>query len=280
MLDEIIIRDLEIFGNHGVLEEENVLGQKFIVSANLKLDATKAISEDRCEYTVNYAEVCNRIYDIVSKEKYALIETLAAGIAKMILLEFEIVKNVTVEVKKPWAPIKMPLDTASVRLERGWHDVYIGVGSNMGDSVQNIKDALHMIESDGRNKSLKVSDMIKTKPYGVKEQDDFVNCAAYFKTIMQPKELLHFLQGIETELKRERIIHWGPRTIDLDILFYDSLIYQDEELTVPHPEIAKRDFVLQPLCDISPYIMHPFYRKYVSELLEKLKDKSNYEKTL
>ena len=61
MLDEIIIRDLEIFGNHGVLEEENVLGQKFIVSANLKLDATKAISEDRCEYTVNYAEVCNRI---------------------------------------------------------------------------------------------------------------------------------------------------------------------------------------------------------------------------
>ena len=280
MLDEIIIRDMEAFGYHGVLEEEKGLGQKFLVSANIRLDASKAIKEDKCEYTVDYGKVCKRINEIVGLERYDLIEALAGRIAEVILLEFAPVKNVIVEVKKPWAPVKVSLDTASVRIERGWHDVYIGVGSNMGDSLQNIKDAMDMIQSDKKNKDIRVSDMIKTKPYGVKEQDDFLNCAAYFKTIMQPKELLYFLQDIEKKLKRERIVHWGPRTIDLDILFYDDMIYQDDELIIPHPEINKRDFVLQPLCNISPHLVHPLYRRRVSELLDDLKSKNDYERTI
>lgn len=280
MLDEIIIRDMEAFGYHGVLEEEKGLGQKFLVSANIRLDASKAIKEDKCEYTVDYGKVCKRINEIVGLERYDLIEALAGRIAEVILLEFAPVKNVIVEVKKPWAPVKVSLDTASVRIERGWHDVYIGVGSNMGDSLQNIKDAMDMIQSDKKNKDIRVSDMIKTKPYGVKEQDDFLNCAAYFKTIMQPKELLYFLQDIEKKLKRERIVHWGPRTIDLDILFYDDIIFQDDELIIPHPEINKRDFVLQPLCNISPHLVHPLYRRRVSELLDDLKSKNDYERTI
>ena len=280
MLDEIIIRDMEAFGYHGVLEEEKGLGQKFLVSANIRLDASKAIKEDRCEYTVDYGKVCKRINEIVGLERYDLIEALAGRIAEVILLEFAPVKNVVVEVKKPWAPVKVSLDTASVRIERGWHDVYIGVGSNMGDSLQNIKDAMNLIQSDKKNKDIRVSDMIKTKPYGVKEQDDFLNCAAYFKTIMQPKELLYFLQDIEKKLKRERIVHWGPRTIDLDILFYDDIIFQDDELIIPHPEINKRDFVLQPLCNISPHLVHPLYRRRVSELLDDLKSKNDYERTI
>ena len=280
MLDEIIIRDMEAFGYHGVLEEEKGLGQKFLVSANIRLDASKAIKEDICEYTVDYGMVCKRISEIVSLERYDLIEALAGRIADMILLEFAPVKNVTIEVKKPWAPVKVSVDTVSVKMERGWHDVYIGVGSNMGDSLQNINDAMDMIQSDKRNKDIKVSDKIKTKPYGVKEQDDFINCVAYFKTIMQPKELLYFLQDIEKRLKRERIVHWGPRTIDLDILFYDNLILQDDELIIPHPEIIKRDFVLQPLCSINPHFVHPLYNRYVSELLNELKSKKDYEKTI
>ena len=280
MLDEIIIRDMEFFGYHGVLEEEKGLGQKFLISVNIMLDASKAIKEDKCEYTVDYGMVCKRISEIVSKERYDLIEALAGRIAEVIILEFAPVKNVIVEVKKPWAPVKVSLDTASVRIERGWHDIYIGIGSNMGDSLQNINEAIDMISSDKKNSNIKVSDMIKTKPYGVKEQDDFINCAAYFKTIMQPKELLYFLQDIEKKLKRERIVRWGPRTIDLDILFYDDNTYQDDELIIPHPEINKRDFVLQPLCNINPHIIHPLYRKRVSELLDELKSKNDYERTI
>ena len=97
---------------------------------------------------------------------------------------------------------------------------------------------------------------------------------------MQPKELLYFLQDIEKKLKRERIVHWGPRTIDLDILFYDDIIFQDDELIIPHPEINKRDFVLQPLCNISPHLVHPLYRRRVSELLDDLKSKNDYERTI
>ena len=280
MLDEIIIRDMEFFGYHGVLEEEKGLGQKFLISVNIMLDASKAIKEDKCEYTVDYGMVCKRISEIVSKERYDLIEALAGRIAEVIILEFAPVKNVIVEVKKPWAPVKVSLDTASVRIERGWHDIYIGIGSNMGDSLQNINEAIDMISSDKKNSNIKVSDMIKTKPYGVKEQDDFINCAAYFKTIMQPKELLYFLQDIEKKLKRERKVRWGPRTIDLDILFYDDITYQDDELIIPHPEINKRDFVLQPLCNINPHIIHPLYRKRVSELLDELKSKNDYESSI
>ena len=279
MLDEIIIRDMEFFGYHGVLEEEKGLGQKFLISVNIMLDASKAIKEDKCEYTVDYGMVCKRISEIVSKERYDLIEALAGRIAEVIILEFAPVKNVIVEVKKPWAPVKVSLDTASVRIERGWHDIYIGIGSNMGDSLQNINEAIDMISSDKKNSNIKVSDMIKTKPYGVKEQDDFINCAAYFKTIMQPKELLYFLQDIEKKLKRERIVRWGPRTIDLDILFYDDARIQKEDLVVPHIEMANRRFVLEPLAEIAPYLIHPVFHKTIYELLQRI-SKVNHEEDM
>ena len=110
-----------------------------------------------------------------------------------------------------------------------------------------------------------------TEPYGYTEQDEFLNSVMKIRTILPPHELLDRLHELEQEANRVRVIHWGPRTLDLDILLYDDLILDDEELHIPHIEMHKRDFVLIPLAQIAPWVRHPVYNQTVQELLERLK---------
>ena len=112
----------------------------------------------------------------------------------------------------------------------------------------------------------KVSDFIITKPYGNVEQDNFLNGAIKIQTLYSPKMLLEFLQKLELDAKRVRTVHWGPRTLDLDIIFYDDMIIDEETLTIPHPDMANRDFVLTPLNQIAPHHMHPVFKKSIGEL--------------
>lgn len=102
------------------------------------------------------------------------------------------------------------------------------------------------------------------------EQDDFLNGMAKIRTLLTPEELLALLHEIEAQAGRTREIHWGPRTLDLDVIFYDNLVLDTEELHIPHIEMHKRDFVLKPLCEISPYERHPIFGKTVREMLEAL----------
>ncbi|MBQ3165282.1 MAG: 2-amino-4-hydroxy-6-hydroxymethyldihydropteridine diphosphokinase [Lachnospiraceae bacterium] len=280
MNGEIIIKSLECFGFHGVLGEEKKLGQKFIVSAKLKVDFTKAVDADACENTVNYSEVCQLISNVVKDTNFNLIESLADRITKEILLGFPLVESVYVKVEKPWAPIKLCLDTVAVAVEKKWHTVYLGVGSNIGDSEANIESAVRMIKESEYNKDVTISNLIKTKPYGYKEQDDFLNGAISLKTFMEPNELLCFLQKIEEELKRIRKIHWGPRTIDLDVLLYDDLVTVEQNLVIPHPDMCNRDFVLKPLCELNPYLVHPLNKKRFVEIYNELQLEKEYERTL
>ena len=117
-----------------------------------------------------------------------------------------------------------------------------------------------------------MSDFITTAPYGGVEQDDFLNGALKLRTLLPPEELLDRLHEIEAQANRKRIIHWGPRTLDLDILLYDDLILDTPDLYIPHIEMQKRDFVLEPLAQIAPYARHPVYQRTVSQLLELLKE--------
>jgi dihydroneopterin aldolase/2-amino-4-hydroxy-6-hydroxymethyldihydropteridine diphosphokinase len=119
---------------------------------------------------------------------------------------------------------------------------------------------------------LKKSELIVTKPYGNVNQDDFLNGAFAVETIMEPFELLNFLQKIELEYGRVRKEHWGPRTLDLDILFFDDMVIDSEKLSVTHIDMKNREFVLKPLCEIAPYKRHPIYGKTVMEIYEELKN--------
>ena len=105
------------------------------------------------------------------------------------------------------------------------------------------------------------------------EQDDFLNGALEIETLKTPRELLETAMAIEKEAHRERLVHWGPRTLDVDILFYDDEIIMEEDLKIPHVEIPNREFVLEPMKAIAPYHMHPVYHKSVSEMLDILRER-------
>ena len=119
-------------------------------------------------------------------------------------------------------------------------------------------------------RNIRVSDYIETAPYGGVEQDDFLNGVLEAETLYSPEELLARLQEEEQIAERKREVHWGPRTLDLDILFYEDLVLTKKELSVPHPDMKNRQFVLEPLSQLAPFFVHPVYRKTVAELLAEL----------
>ena len=115
-----------------------------------------------------------------------------------------------------------------------------------------------------------VSSYLVTAPYGGVEQDDFLNGAVELETLYDPQELLDRLHEIEQNANRERLVHWGPRTLDLDILFYDDLVQDDPSLTLPHPDMQNRDFVLRPMAELVPNLLHPVFHKTIGQLLKEL----------
>ena len=148
---------------------------------------------------------------------------------------------------------------------------YIGLGANIGDRKENLDRAIALLKNTPGIRVTAISDYINTSPVGYVDQPDFLNAVAELETELSPHEMLKVCNNIEQELKRKRIIHWGPRTIDLDILLYGNLVLQDEVLTIPHPRMHEREFVMKPLNEIAPEAFHPIQNRKISELYEELK---------
>lgn len=269
-MDKITIRNLEIFAKHGVYPEENILGQKFVISAVLYIGTRKAGMTDELEYSVNYGEVSHFIKRFVEEHTWKLLESVVEHLAEALLVSFPLLHRVDLEIQKPWAPVGLPLETISVAISREWHTAYIALGSNMGDKKGYLDFAVEKLQERKDCCVKVVSDYLVTEPYGGVEQDDFLNAALELKTILEPEELLEVLHEIEHEAKRERTIHWGPRTLDLDILLYDDLVLDTPALHIPHIEMHLRDFVLIPLAQIAPWKRHPLSGKTVDEMKNNL----------
>ncbi|GAA0062040.1 2-amino-4-hydroxy-6-hydroxymethyldihydropteridine diphosphokinase [Clostridium sp. CTA-1] len=150
------------------------------------------------------------------------------------------------------------------------HTVYVAFGSNIGEKENYIKRALEKIE-EREIKIIKVSPIYETEPYGVLDQDSFLNGVVKIETNLTPENLIEVLLDIERQLDRVRERRWGPRTIDLDIIFYDDLIINKNNLIIPHKDMENREFVLKPLCDIDENFIHPVLKKSVRELYDRLK---------
>lgn len=275
-MDKITIQNLEIFAKHGVFPEENVLGQKFILSAVLYTDTRKAGLTDDLNHSIHYGEVSHFIKDFVEGHTFRLLESVVEQLARELLLSYPLLRKVDLEIKKPWAPIGLPLDTVSIQISRSWHTAYIALGSNLGDKKGYLDMAVRMLKEHSDCRVEQVADYLVTAPYGGVEQDDFLNSALKLSTLLTPEELLQELHSIEQAAGRERIIHWGPRTLDLDILLYDDLVMDTEELHIPHIELHKRDFVLIPLAQLAPYLRHPLLHITIEELRERVLRDENH----
>lgn len=269
-MDKITIKNLEVFANHGVFPEENVLGQKFVITAVMHTDTRNAGRTDNLEQSIHYGEVSHFIKNHVESHTFMLIERVAETLAEALLLEYPLMEKIELEIAKPWAPVGLPLETVSVSICRGWHTAYIALGSNMGDTKGYLDMAVDRLNELDTCRVIKVADYIETEPYGGVEQDNFLNSALELRTLLTPEELLEQLHVIEREAHRERIVHWGPRTLDLDILLYDDIIFDSDVLHIPHVEMHKRSFVLDPMVQLAPYKRHPVLGETMLELREKL----------
>jgi 2-amino-4-hydroxy-6-hydroxymethyldihydropteridine diphosphokinase len=138
-----------------------------------------------------------------------------------------------------------------------WTEVYMGLGSNIGERERYLREAVQWIGQQPDIRNLRSSSLYETKPVGYTEQADFLNAVVSFSTSKTAFECLDLIQMIENELGRKRIIHWGPRTIDIDLLLYGNAIINSDRLIVPHPRILERAFVIIPMVELNPNLQIP-----------------------
>lgn len=155
--------------------------------------------------------------------------------------------------------------------------VYIGIGSNVGDRKANCIRAVDLMKESGMTVS-RESSFYETEPWGVKEQPMFINMAVTAETDLSAQAVLSSLKRIEEKMGRQESVRWGPRCIDLDILFYDDEVISESNLRIPHPLLQEREFVLLPLCEIAPDKQHPVLLKTVRQLREELNNVQHPER--
>ncbi len=148
--------------------------------------------------------------------------------------------------------------------------IFLGLGSNMGDRLNYLSQAIRKISENENCEIVAVSSVYESKPLGPKNQNDYLNLALEIKSGFDVFRLFEFLKNTEKEIGRNKRMRWGAREIDIDILFFGGLIFSDEKIIVPHPEIIHRDFVLLPLKEIDSNFIHPLYNRSISELAEEL----------
>lgn len=261
----VFIRGLEFSACHGVHGFEKVTPQRFIFDCDMYTDFSAAAAYDDISGTVNYSAACNAISEVVGGNTFNLIEKLAYECAAVLMEKFAL-SGVKVTVYKPEAPVKHKFESVGVSVELKRERVYLSLGSSTGDREKYLQKALDMLGATRGVTVKKVSSFMETLPYGGVAKNKFLNCAAEIQTFLSPHELLSEIHRIEAECGRERKARWDDRTLDIDIIFYGGEVICDDDLTVPHREYYKRDFVLKPLKEIAPDFVCPLLKRRVGEI--------------
>jgi dihydroneopterin aldolase/2-amino-4-hydroxy-6-hydroxymethyldihydropteridine diphosphokinase len=238
----------------GVLPHERDALQPVQIDVDLEVDLSEAGVTDNLDDTANYGEISNAIAEVVRTSSDTLLERLAARIADRVL-HFDHVEVADVMVTKLRPPIPEDLVSSAVRIVRSRvdmsvparHRAIVALGSNLGDRAAYLRFGLERLSN-----VVSQSQVFETDPVGGPDnQGPYLNMVAVVDTDLDPFAMLRRLLQIESEAHRVRVERWGPRTLDLDLLFYDDYTIESEELTVPHPRFAERRFVLEPLSEVA-----------------------------
>jgi len=153
------------------------------------------------------------------------------------------------------------------------HRAVLSIGSNIGDKLAHLRRGLSLLELSGAARIVARSRFFRTRPVDFVDQDWFVNAAVVVQTALPPRALLAALKAIERQVGRgQKSVRFGPRVLDMDIVLYDDLAMESDDLILPHPRMHKRRFVLMPICDIDPNMVHPLLHKSMAVLLTELQD--------
>lgn len=270
MTDKILIENYEVKTCHGVNPEEKVEPQRFLISCELYCDFSEAVQNDDIDKTTSYASVCKLIKAFFCDNCFNLLETLAYGTAERILLAFPLISRADVTVRKPDAPMKGVFDSVGVFVSLLKHEVYLALGSSLGDKEGYLDFAVQQLSEDKKVLSVTESPRLLTEPYGGAAEERFLNSAVRIETVYSPHQLLNRIHEIEQGGERVRTVRWGDRTLDIDILFYDDTVTDDVDLVIPHTDMQNRVFVLEPLSHLCPNKMHPVLQRRVCDMLSDL----------
>ena len=265
----ILIKDLNLFGYHGVRDSEKKDGQNFCFNIEILLNKNSFLNSDNLENTLNYSQVIRILKDINSNQRFNLLETLSQTIANRIMEISSLIEKVSVKIEKTSPPIKENIESVGVeyildrksvegsgkgKFESSEVDVYMSLGSNIGNRENNLRKAVDLIGRSPNINIIKVSSIYETEPMYFKDQDSFYNIVlqAQVDRELSPFEIIGFLKGIEYDFGRRTGKKYGPRIIDIDLLYFGEMFIESDFLTVPHPGIEERKFVLVPLNEIAP----------------------------
>ena len=252
--DHIYVNGLRLMALVGVLPHEREGEQPVQVDIDLEVDLAEAGLTDNLVDTANYGAIAEAVSEVVRTSSDVLLERLVARIAER-CLQFDHVEVADVRLTKLRPPIAENLDSTAVRIVRSRvdmkiparHRAIVALGSNLGDRVAYLRFGLERLSN-----VVAQSQVFETDPVGGPDnQGPYLNMVAVIDTDLDPYAMLRRLLQIEAEAHRVRIERWGPRTLDLDLLFYDDVTINSEELIVPHPRFAERRFVLEPLSEVA-----------------------------
>lgn len=260
MTDQITISELRALAVVGALPHEREAAQPLQIDLTLDVDLHDAGHSDDLDDTVHYGLVAERVRDLVTESKDVLLERLATRIADEVLT-FARVEAVDVTVTKLRPPIPVDAANTAIRIRRSaiGHEAvpprtsraFIALGSNLGDREGYLRAAVRGL-SRGPTRIVSQSQVYETDPVGGPDQGAYLNMVVEVETPLDPFALLRRCRRLEGEAMRQRTVHWGPRTLDVDIILFDEATIDSPDLIVPHPRFAERRFVLTPLAEIAP----------------------------
>jgi len=259
-LDRLTLTGLRAHGHHGVYEHERENGQPFVVDVTVHLDLSTAGAADALAETIHYGELAEDIVGAIEREPVDLIETLAERIA-LLVLRRRPARLVDVTVHKPEAPIPVPFEDVTVTIQRQWTRAVVALGANLGDREATVRQAVLALAAHPAMRVLAASPIVETpalRPEGVDEAAPaYLNAVVEVDTVLPPRALLAELHRIEAAHGRTREVHWGDRTLDLDLVTYGRERIADPGLVVPHPRAHERAFVLAPWAAMDEHAVLP-----------------------